>query len=264
MPKTPNYPVPALEKGLDILEALSAAAVPQSLAELAVLLARSRNELFRMLNCLERRGYVARDPVSSKYSLSLKLYTLAHAHSMVDKLVRAARVPMQALTERFRESCHLSVLERGRLLVVAQQESPDRVRLSIEVGGSFDPERTASGRLLLAHLDEAERRAALEEAVVRAGRPARGGAAWERALAEIRQQGVSAAESETVEGVRDLAVLVGNPAAGVMAALAITRLHRRGERTEESVLLEGIRETAAVITRTLGLQGPPGRTGTED
>jgi len=36
MPPTPNYTVPALEKGLDILEILAAAAVPQSLADLGV------------------------------------------------------------------------------------------------------------------------------------------------------------------------------------------------------------------------------------
>ncbi|MGH9454797.1 MAG: helix-turn-helix domain-containing protein, partial [Terriglobia bacterium] len=54
----PHYRAPALEKGLDILEALAAARVPQSLSEMARLLKRSASELFRMLNLLERRGYI--------------------------------------------------------------------------------------------------------------------------------------------------------------------------------------------------------------
>ncbi|HVW22679.1 MAG TPA: IclR family transcriptional regulator C-terminal domain-containing protein [Opitutaceae bacterium] len=263
MPKSPDYPVPALEKGLDILEALAAAAVAQSLADLAVTLERSRNELFRMLNCLERRGYVTRDPVSAKYSLSLKLFSMAHGHSVTEKLLSAARVPMQALTERSRESCHLSVLDRGRLLVVAQQESPERVRLSIEVGSIFDAERTASGRLLLAHLQPAERAAALAEAEQKGERPSRGGAAWENMLAAIRAEGISTAESETIQGVRDVAVLVGDPGAGVTAALAVTRLHRRGEKEEEAALLAAMRAAAADITRALGLAPRSGGTGTE-
>jgi DNA-binding IclR family transcriptional regulator len=242
MVKPPHYPVPALEKGLDILEALAAAAVPQLLAELAVTLKRSRNELFRMLNCLERRGYVTRDALSGKYGLSLKLYTLAHGHSVTEKLLQAARVPMQALTERFRESCHLSVLDRGRLLVVAQQESPERVRLSIEVGSLFEPERTASGRLLLAYQREADGTTRPTPALA-------------RTLEGIRRAGVSIAESETIEGVRDMAVLVGSPAAGIMAALAVTRHLRRGERVEEGALLEGVRATANAITSALGLGG---------
>lgn len=252
MQKPPEYAVPALEKGLDIMETLAAAAVPQSLAELAARLNRSSSELFRMLNCLERRGYLMREPVSGKYALSLKLFTLAHAHSLTDKLLQAARQPMQSFTDEFRESCHLSVLEQGSLLVVAQQESPERVRISIEVGGTFDPVTTASGRLLLAFLDDGQ----LDETLKARGpssRAAKPSAELLATLAKIRKAGVSSAESETVEGVRDLAVLVGNPAGGVAAALAVTRLVRRGERTSDAVLLDGMRAAAAEITKTLGI-----------
>jgi DNA-binding IclR family transcriptional regulator len=244
MRKAPDYPVPALEKGLDIVEALAAEAAPQSLAELAARLKRSSSELFRMLNCLERRGYVAREAVSGKYGLSLKLFALAHGHAATEKLLAAARGPMQRLTERFRVSCHLSVLERGELLVVAQELSPEPVRLSIEVGAAFVAERTASGRLLLAWM---------KPAGARKGKKA--GAGLGKVFAQIRTSGVSVAESETIEGVRDLAVLVGKPVGGVMAALAVTRLLRRGQKADEAALLTGMRAAADEITGALGLSG---------
>ena len=260
MPKKTEYPVPALEKGLDILEALAAERVPQSLAELAARLRRSSSELFRMLNCLERRGYVTREAVSGKYGLSLKLFALSHTHSVTEKLLQAARGPMQALTEKLAVSCHLSVLERGRLLVVAQALSPEPVRISIEVGATFMAEQTASGRLLLAwgrdgnrsdrtfgtHGAEAKKDA--ESGAVRARR-----AELEKVFTRIRKSGVSVAESETIEGVRDLAVLVGRPEAGVVAALAVTRLLRRGQKTDEAKLIAGMRAVAAEITGALGL-----------
>lgn len=253
MPKSPTYPVPALEKGLDVIETLAAAAVPQSLAELAAQLERSSSELFRMLNCLERRRYITRDEVSGKYALTLKLYTLAHAHSVTEKLLHAARSPMQGLTERTRESCHLSVLERGRLVVVAQQESPERVRLSIEVGALFDPVCTASGRLLLANLPNGARAEALADSP--AGRELRGEelADFNASLRTIGERGLSVAESETIEGVRDVAVLIGSAASGVIAALAITRLLRRGAPEDETVLIGEMRRAANEITTTLGI-----------
>lgn len=254
MPKATHYPVPALEKGLDVIETLAAVAVPQSLTELAVKLDRSSSELFRMLNCLELRGYITRDGISGKYSLTLKLYSLAHAHSVTEKLLRAARLPMQALTDQVRESCHLSVLERGKLLVVAQQESPERVRLSIEVGGQFDPLQTASGRLLLAHIEDSERTEVMRASPAAAELSGRALAAWEENLAEVRRRGVSTAESETIEGVRDVAVLVGSPQSGIMAALAITRLLRRGQRGDEAGLVGALRAAAGEITATLGLE----------
>lgn len=253
MPKSPNYPVPALEKGLDIIETLAAAAVPQSLAELAARLDRSSSELFRMLNCLERRRYLKRDSASGKYALTLKLYTLAHAHSVIEKLLRVSSAPMQALTEKVRESCHLSVMQEEQLVVVAQQESPERVRLSIEVGAVFDPVCTASGRLLLAQLEPEEQDRVI--AASDAGRALSARAAQELrgTLAEVRRRGISTAESETIEGVRDLAVLVGNRDTGVFAALAITRLLRRGQRGDESALVAAMQKTAQEITTTLGV-----------
>lgn len=257
MAKLTTYPVPALEKGLDIIEALASAAVPQSLADLAGRLGRSSSELFRMLNCLERRGYLLREGPSPRFGLSLKLFALAHAHSATEKLIRAARGPMQALTERFRESCHLSVLTRGRLLVVAQEESPDPVRLSVEVGGTFDATRTASGRLLLAFLGESERAGALR--LASSGRPLDPGARLRlnREIAMIQRNGVSRANGETIEGVRDLAVLVGTPGTGAIAALAVSGLSRPRQRTDESALWAGMRAAAREITAALGLAAHP-------
>ncbi len=256
MPKGPTYPVPALEKGLDILETLAAAAEPQSLAELAARLERSRSELFRMLACLERRGYLSRDESAGKYALTLKLYALTHAHSPMSKLLGASRRPMQALTEKTGESCHLSVLDRGKLLVVAQQESPARVRLSIEVGGEFDPVTTASGRLLLALIEEPWRDEILAASLAGRALEGRERKAFLAVLDEIAGRGVSTAESETIEGVRDLAVPIGRPGSAGGAALAVTRLRRRGPRDDETAIVKAMQAAAAEITRTLGLSTP--------
>jgi DNA-binding IclR family transcriptional regulator len=254
MPQPPNYSVPALERGLDILEALGSVAVPQSLTDLGTRLDRSASALFRVLNCLERRHYVTRDPVSGKYALSLKLFALAHTHSPVEALLRAARLPMQALAEELGESCHLSVLERGRLLVIAQHDSPEPVRVSIEVGGLFDPVATASGRLLLALLPAAVRVGVLAScpAWEKLGPAARG--ALESRLAEIAAAGLSTSRDETIEGLEDFAVPVGRAEVPfAFAALAITRFRRSGAADRGTVLESRLRATAAAISTALGL-----------
>lgn len=218
-----RYAVPALEKGLDIVEALANSPVPLSLAELAQDLRKGSNQIFRMLNCLERRGYVGRESVSGKYSLTLRLFQLAHTHAPMHKLLTAARDPMRALSVQLRESCHLSVLQGGRLLVIAQEESPNKVRLSVEVGSVFDPEKTASGRLLLG---QNGRKPALH----------------------------LMAQDETIEGVNDVTVLVGTPQGGLVAALAVSWLrHRREGAGKSATVLAATRQTAAQINRQLGL-----------
>ena len=156
-----KYRVPALEKGLDILEALAFVSAPQSLADLARTLGRSSSEIFRMLNCLEARHYIARDEHSGNYALTLKLYELAHTHSPVEQLLRVAAQPMEELAQTLRESCHLSVLHQGWLVVLSQALSPEPVRLTVEVGGRFSMVHNVSGRLLLAQLPATERIALL-------------------------------------------------------------------------------------------------------
>ena len=68
---------PALEKGLDLLEALAAEARGLSQKQLAERVGRSVGEIFRMLVALERRGYVTRDPATGEYTLTLKLFRIA-------------------------------------------------------------------------------------------------------------------------------------------------------------------------------------------
>ena len=91
--KAPRYQVPALEKGLDILEHLATEGIPLTQAELARALGRSPNELFRMLVSLERRGYIQRDPGSGAYSLTLRLFEMSHTHSPLSDLVACGNAP---------------------------------------------------------------------------------------------------------------------------------------------------------------------------
>jgi len=65
--KTPSeraerrYRAPALDKGLEILEYLSGQRMPLTQLEIADGLQRSSGEIYRMLLCLEERGYLARE-----------------------------------------------------------------------------------------------------------------------------------------------------------------------------------------------------------
>ena len=229
-----SYPVPALEKGLDLLEFLSAQGVPQSLADLARGLDRSASEIFRMLNCLERRGYIGRD--DGRYRLTLKLHQLAHTHSPVEQILRAADRPMRDLARELRESVHLSVLSGDALVTLAQVESPDPRRLSIEVGARFPAQNTCSGRLLLAY----------DESFSTSDR------ALARRLADLRRRGVSVAMSESIVGVRDTAVLVGSPRTGTAAALCVPSLGLLTRRPPRNIAA-ALKRCARRVNKALGL-----------
>ncbi|MEJ2009557.1 MAG: IclR family transcriptional regulator [Acidobacteriota bacterium] len=250
--KSAVYSAPALEKGLDILEALASVETPQSLSDLARALGRSSSELFRVLSSLEKRAYIVRDS-AGRYRLSLKLYELAHIHPPVGQLLRATDAPMRALARSLRQSCHLSVLSRGQLLVLAEAGSPEKVRLSIAVGSSFSATRTASGRLLLARLPEEERRQFLERDPDFRRQTDAEKKRLRAALGRIIKAGHSTAENETYMGIRDVAVPVGNTRIGLDAALDVSLWVVRGKQFDSGKILNALRSCARRITQSMGV-----------
>jgi len=251
-----TYFVPALEKGLDILEALSLATVPQTLADLSRLCNRSRSEIFRMVDALEKREYIVRDPVSGGYALTLKLYQLAHTHSPMDHLLKAAYFPMRDLANALQESCHLCVLSDDHLLVIAESESPNPVRLSVAIGYRTAPLTTASGRLLMAMLEERSLAAALARDKTFHAMNLRKRRKTKLDLARIREAGFCLAPSASRTGI-DVSCLVGATEIGIAAALGVPFISGGVNHGKEGALVRVIQKHARRITQALGLQLKP-------
>ena len=249
----PDYSVPALDKGLDVFEALAASDTQLSLTELAETLGQTPSAVFRILNRLESRSYVARDPVSGRYRLSLKLFELAHTHSPVEQIIASSSKPMRELAGSVRESVHLSVLSHGRLVVLLDVGSPLRVRFAHEIGAQFPPVLTNSGRLLLAYLPQEE----LEDYLTKDHDYSQFSIAqresFHEELKKIRRNRYAVSSSDERAGMKDLAVLVGNPAIGTIAALAIACLVGGKNSADINRLLAALRECAAKITNSMGV-----------
>lgn len=253
MKAPPNYSVPALEKGLTVLELLARASEPLSLSQISEMMANSTSQLFRTMNCLVEGGYVIKDEIHGKYSLTLKWFELANRHSPMSHLLHVANLPMQELARTIRESCHISIIQHGQLLVVGQAASPEKVQISISVGTSFSLVSTVSGRLLLAAMDDVSLSAILEEdedyQQLSDGERNR---LWDR-LEVIRRTGASTAIDESFIGLQDTAVLIGNPAVGATAALAVTQLTASRKSVDSREVVEALLRCARQINRRTGL-----------
>ena len=252
--KVSKYQAPALEKGLDILEYLSQRAMPLSQTEIANGINKNPNEIYRMLVCLEERGYLTREEHSAKYMLSLKLYNLSHRHSPIDDIRRAAQYPMQQLAINLKQSCHLSVLYHDQLMVICQAKSPSPIALSIEEGSLFPLVLTASGRTLLAFQPEDERLNILQRIPLYRNYSARKQKAFLQALEEIRSQAVFVSNSELSKGVTDIVVPIGNLDTGVLACLAVSILTTEYDEnfTSEELIAE-VKQCSKNILARLGL-----------
>jgi DNA-binding IclR family transcriptional regulator len=135
-------------------------------------------------------------------------------------------------------------------VILAQEESPDKIRLSVEVGGSFSPLCTVSGRLLLSMLNEPELGSALQLIDEYRSWSKTSKRALQSKLRNIRARGHAEAYSETVRGVYDLSVPVGG--GPVQAALTIACLSHDVSRTRRR-LLPALKRCSLEIGRIAGL-----------
>jgi DNA-binding IclR family transcriptional regulator len=222
--KESKYQAPALDKGLDILEYLSAQSIPLSQTEIAVGLEKTPNEIYRMLMSLESRGYILRDEVSGKYRLSLKLFYLSHRHSPVDELRKAAQLPLEELANTIRQSCHLSILYMNQVMVIIHAKSPGPIALSIEEGNLFPLPLTASGKVLLAYMNRAESIKSLKSYPIYKKYPKPQQEDFIASLEEIREKGAYVKPSDLAAGVTDISVPVGIDSNGIIACLTISML----------------------------------------
>jgi len=224
MPNEINrYRAPALDKGLDIVELLAGTDESLSQAEIAKALGRSPNEIYRMLDRLVQRNYVA-VVNGGRYELTLKLFALAHQHPPMRRLVSQAIPVMRRFTRSTEQACHLAVFDRGSILVVAQVDSPNYWGLSIRVGSRVGLLNTGSGHVLLAFASPKERSFMIEERELVPGEQLP--ADFDRRLEEIRANGHEMMDSQQTRGVLNLSVPVVGSDGNAIAALTCPFLSR--------------------------------------
>ena len=250
VPTAPRPGAPALEKGLDLREALAAAPAGLTQTELARQVGRSVGEIFRMLGTLERRGYITRDSRSGEYSLSLRLFQLATQHPPARRMQQAALPVMEGLAMALGQSCHLGMLSGEHFIIVAQAEADAPMGWMVKLGAVFPfSMRYVSARVLAAFQGE-RRRGELAALLAR-----QDGAAVAEVMARL--EGIAAAghdmaPSELVVGLTDMSCPVVDHAGQAVAALTVPFLAERGRPTNLSEPLALLQEAATQISQKLG------------
>lgn len=212
-----RYRAPALDKGLDILEVLAAIEGGLSQAELAKALGRTPNEIYRMLDRLVRRGYVARRE-GDRYELTMKLFALAHLHAPVRRLVSFATPVMREFVQKAQQAVHLAVYDRAGVIVIAQVDAPGYWGIAIRVGARVSLFNTGSGHVLLAFRSEEERAMMIAEYELVGEESGKSDELDER-LRQIQARGYEVMPSFQTSGVYNLSVPILGPDGSALAAL---------------------------------------------
>ncbi|MDB5787228.1 IclR family transcriptional regulator [Caballeronia mineralivorans] len=253
---SPRYTAPALEKGLDILDVLVDTAEGYTLNELSVKLGRTVSEIFRMVVTLERRGYVQGDH-NDRYTLTLKLFEMAHRQQPIRSLTAMALPLLRDLANMTRQSCHLSIYNSGRVAVIAQVDSPERWSFGLKVGAVMGLTDTSSGHVLLAFRDIAERERMLAAHTRVEGENDVEPAVLLVLLDEIRATGHEIVPSRQMRGVTNVAFPVIGSNGDAIAAVNVPYLERIDKKVnpEFDEVCRMVGEMAGRLSALMGFSG---------
>jgi DNA-binding IclR family transcriptional regulator len=147
----------AVERCLNVMEALVDESAGVSLVDLAARLDMPNSAIHRTLAILASRGYVRQDPATQAYALTLRLSTLGFRLLGARHLPDAGQQVLQRLAEETGEYCRLAVVEGNALAWIARaQGSTQGLRYEPPMGGEVVLHTTATGKAWLATLPEDE------------------------------------------------------------------------------------------------------------
>ena len=251
-----RYAAPALGKGLDILEVLANSPHGLTLKALADTMGRTVSEIFRMTVTLQQRGYVAIDD-KDRYSLTLKMLELSHRQQPLKSLVATATPLMRELAGRAYQSCHLTVYHDGRILVVAQVDAPGPFTMGAKVGALGKLSDSASGTILLAFRDEAERTRMIAAQIRIDGELEIDAAQLLRQIEDARRNATITWPSRRIRGATDISRPVFGIHDEAIAALTVPYIERLDRPQSPTItdVEEVVREIAARLTERMCFTG---------
>ncbi|HRJ73594.1 MAG TPA: helix-turn-helix domain-containing protein [Terrimicrobiaceae bacterium] len=220
--------IPALERGLDLLEWIISQSEPLTLTQIAQGMRLTVSEVQRPVACLQARGYLRRSPAGS-YVISGFLYRLALSHPPHLHLQRAALPVMLDYARKSSQSVHLCVPDGDTALLLADVPGSGLVRISLQHGARLDSSDTVSGRILSAFGALTPQR---EDA----------------ALEAIRKRGYEQAASSYAEGIIDLGVPIHDASGQVIAVLTTSILQLKKSTAKSDRLLRMLQASANKVS----------------
>lgn len=176
----------------------------------------------RIARALVTEGYLAQDEGRERYRLGPQALLLGQAAQRALGM-DAARTILRELADRTGESVNLGLLAGDHVVVVERVESPQPLRFSMEVGTRIELYATSMGKSLLAFNTELQAYVdGLGERLVQLTPKTHPSAAALRAdLAQVKLQGWSSDDEESMLGVRCVAAPIFDARGRARAAIAI-------------------------------------------
>lgn len=187
--------VRAVDRAVAILQCFTADKPALSVLDIQRRVGLSRPTLYRLLQTLAATGLVKAEGDPQRFRLAHGVMELAHVWLAGLNKVDVARPILEGLREATGETAALFVLREQKRICVLELESHHALTIARGVGDTGDITLGASGKAILAYLDEKRRDAILDKVTNKARR-----AELIKALDIVRSRGFATSHGEVIVG----------------------------------------------------------------
>lgn len=258
-----RYMVPALARGLALLEAFGPEKPALTLVEMAKAIGTTRSSAYRLVYTLTELGFLERDEDAKTYRLGSRVLGLGFSFLSSHELVEVARSHLETLSDAINCSAHLGVLDGTEIVYLARVAVKRALTSGIQVGSRLPAHATSIGRAILMTLppDEVrERFAGLPLKPFTAETPTTLDGLVQR-LAQDRALGYALSRSAFEPGIASVAAPVYGADGIAQGAINITTPESSLHGDElETRIKDAVLDAAADISRWLGYRPVARRT----
>jgi len=251
--------VESLRKGLEVMEAFTAARPKLRLQEVTDLTGLPKATTYRMLRTLISLGYVRYDSVSAYFELRPRVMALGFTVLSSLDLRDTSQPFLEDFSRASGQNVNLGILDGLEVVYVGRVKQHSNLDLDLSVGSRLPAVVSSMGRAILAHtpgprLDEFIGRLLEDEQYAEMVGP--DGSILREKLAQARQDGYALNDQETFSGLRAAGAPVFNAQGEVEGAVSVavfTQITSREELLEEMV--PRLLQTARDISQARGYLG---------
>ena len=253
-----NQPNQSVEKVLKLIEFLAQSEQPLPLKEIAASVKMPESTTMRLLKTLYTCGYVNQDPVSYRYSLSLKftwIGALVRSHISISGLSEKLLMEMSRKCD---ESTNIAVVEDNQIVYIAAFDRPGTVLQATRQIGTRNPMYCdAIGKLFLAEYEDSQLNEYLKKTALTAYTvhtiKSKGDLKLE--LKRSAVNGYSIDNEEREIGVRSIAAPVRDYTGKIIAGISIFGPSLRITKDSTELLKEIVKDTALRLSRRFAYRG---------
>jgi IclR family transcriptional regulator, KDG regulon repressor len=149
-------PLSSVTNALRILKAFDAHHREWGVSDLARHLDISKSSVHRLMSTMTEERMLEQNRETGRYHLGLAVFDLAGAISTRYDLHEAVMGPLSELRQRSGETVQVAVLDSREVVYIERLDSPNTLRMFLDIGRRNHAHSTATGKVLLAHQSPAE------------------------------------------------------------------------------------------------------------